>query len=356
MNNKFRGDLLEAFLQAPQYAPTRSKIPGLGILLGSALALSSCDSTKTSNETTGYSESEAPVYQTYGVHNEPSVSPCTNPDCVYERPSGEPANPIYPEYWVSDWNMYRVYQHYIDFPPPYDRHPPEGAKYEKSTGTTYYDSTWTGPGGTGAMMEHYEDRCLPIFPISNKFTCSFISLGDTAFFVTYEKDRPAGMPEFCLFSKFNHPPRRDFIRHLPYSKSDSEQIGPDGQGYSFWVDAKDGKPVQTGVKPVKNTLNYIMFGYGFDQQNGTVMPQSFYFSGFPLQPANAPIVSQNYTDFKVEKPDPAETWDLVSNLVPEDQELCELFDPPKKLDAMVKGAKRAPTWNDIGRWKSSSNE
>ena len=29
------------------------------------------------------------VYPTYGVHNPPSDSPCTNPDCVYVRGPGE---------------------------------------------------------------------------------------------------------------------------------------------------------------------------------------------------------------------------------------------------------------------------
>lgn len=310
--------------------------------------------TKTDNTPQTKNAGEGAVYQTYGVHNDPAISPCASADCIYKRNPGEPTDPVYPEYWVSNWNMYRVYNNYSEFPPPYNGAPPaalkEGTDYEKSTGTTYYDSTWTGASGEGAMMEHYEGRCLPIFPISNKFTCSFISLGKTAFFVTYDKDRPADMPPVCVFSKFNHPPRRDFIKHLPYSQADSAQIGAGGQGYSFWVSSADGKPVQVGVKPDRTRDQDIMFGYGFAPKDGKIMPQSFYFSGYPLPPANAPFVSQNYTDFKVVKPDPAATWDQVNKLDPSSLPQCQLFDPPKNSKLLAAEGKQAPTWGDIGRW------
>lgn len=295
------------------------------------------------------------VYQTYGVHNPPSDSPCKPPTCVYTRGPGEPTDPTYPEYWVSGWNMYRVYKNYLQYPPPYNPAPPpqlkEGTDYEKSWGKTYYDSTTTWPAGEGAMMEYYENRCLPIFPISNKFTCAFISLGKIAYFVTYEKDRPAGMPPVCLFSSYNHPPRRNFIEHLPYSAGDSAQIGTGGQGYSFWVSAADGTPYQTGVKPVPDILKYIMFGYGWAPSGGQVMPQSFYFSGYPMPPADAPFVSQNYVDFQVVKPNPAETWDQVKTLDPSTLPQCQLFDPPAGSKLLEGNVKSAPTWVDIGRWK-----
>lgn len=321
----------------------------------SALMVSACSGREADNHKDAAQAeaggNDAAVYATYGVHNPPSDSPCAPSDCIYKRGPGEPANPLYPEYWVADWTMYRVYKNYAEFPPPYDGMPPKGAEYETSYGATYYDSTWKGESGTGAMMEHYEKRCLPIFPISNQFTCSFISLGNTAFFVTYDEDRPEGMPPVCLFSNYNHPPRRDFIKHLPYSRSDSEQIGPNGQGYSFWVSAENGRPVQTGVKPDRTMDGNIMFGYGFAPKNGEMLPQSFYFSGYPLPPANAPIVSQNYTDFRVERPDPAKTWDKVSGLAPESLPLCQLFDPPQDSQGLTSNGKQAPTWSDIGRWK-----
>jgi hypothetical protein len=234
-----------------------------------------------------------------------------------------------------------------------------GVDYEISQGATYYDSTWRGPTGEGAMMEHYEKRCLPIFPISNHFTCSFISLGDIAFFVTYDVDRPSGMPPVCLFSPMNHPPRRDFIRHLPYSAGDSARLRDRVQGYSFWVDGTSGKPIQTGVSPDRTSDGAIMFGYAFEREptrdplDTSVAPyrhpQSFYFSGYPLAPANAPIVSQNYTDFAMVRPDPKTTWDQVAHLDVKTLPQCQLFNPPASLVGAAAAAKRAPTWGDLRR-------
>jgi hypothetical protein len=306
------------------------------------------------------------VYQTYGVHNPNAVSPCTYPNCIYPRRPGEPTNPEYPVYWTSHWNMYRVFNHYAEYPPPYDGKPPaplqDGVDYQTSHGATYYDSSWVSPSGQGAMMEHYEKYCLPIFPIANNFTCSFISLGDVAYFVTYDGDRPAGMPKVCLFSEVNHPPRRDFIEHLPYSAGDSARLGGKVQGYSFWIDAQTGKPVQVGVSPDRTADGDIMFGYAFwstpafDPVRKTLapyrQPQSFYFSGYPLTPPNAPIVSQNYTDFAMVQPDP-KIWDEVAGLDPSTLPRCRLFDPPPQdnggLQATAPGPK-APTWGDIGRY------
>jgi hypothetical protein len=303
------------------------------------------------------------VYQTYGVHNPAGDSPCADPTCVYKREPGQPSDPRYPEYWTSNWNMYRVFNGSVQNPPPYDGAPPPalqpGRDYEVSTGTTYYDNSWSGPTGKGAMMEHYEKRCLPIFPIPNDYTCSFISLGDVAFFVTYDADRPKDMPPVCLFSPLNHPPRPDFISHLPYSPGDSARLANRVQGYSFWVDAASGKPIQTGVSPDRTNDGAIMFGYAFmsepspDRVDNNAPPyrhpQSFYFSGFPVAPANAPIVSQNYTDFAMIRPDPKQSWDQVSKLDPTTLPACQLFNPPQPALTATAGGRRPPTWGDIKR-------
>jgi hypothetical protein len=268
------------------------------------------------------------VYPTYGVHNPPQYSPCASPDCLYARGPGEPSDPIYPLYFTAKWTMYRIYNKYIENPLPYYSKPPdtmqEGIDYQTSYGWTCYDSTWRGPDGeVGAMMEHYEKWSLPIFPMENHFTSSFISLGNTAYFLTYEQDRPKGLAPICQFSSLNHPPRRDFIKHLPYSLQDSQRLDGRVQAYSFWTSPSGAAPpIQTGVVPDRTAEGAILFGYAFhsDWQPDAVdkdaapyrHPQSFYFSGYPGTPPDAPMVTQIYTEFAMIRPDPAETWDLVA--------------------------------------------
>ena len=325
-----------------------------------------------------YYNQDVPIYSTYGVHNPPDESPCTNKDCIYPQGGDRPENPTYPEHWISNWTMYTVFKGYEKYSPPYNGAPPSALvaeqDYHISYGTTYYDSNWTKPGSSvpvGAMMEKYDKKCLPIFPNGNDYSCSFISLGDIAFFLAGET-RPKWQPKVCLFSNYNHPPRRDFIKHLPYSKDDSLRMGiSGGQGYSFWVEPEDGKPIQVGVQPDRTNDEAIMFGYGFapKESRGTQMPQSFYFSGFPGFPSSvpytpkepfAPIVSQNYTEFKIEQPDPSKTWDLVSSLDPKKLPVCDMFTPHEEIKlATFEGhnndttqkVKVPPTWNDIGRYK-----
>ncbi len=298
------------------------------------------------------------VYPTYGVHNPPQYSPCASPDCLYARKPNEPSDPIYPLYFSAKWTMYRVFNKYADYPPPYDGKPPdalkEGVDYQVSYGATYYDSTWRGPDGEeGAMMEHYEEWSLPIFPMENHFTSSFISLGEKAYFLTYDKDRPKGMPPICLFSDLNHPPKRDFIKHLPYSPGDSERLDRRVQGYSFWTNPDPGKPpIQVGASPDRTADGAILFGYAFysewtqDAADPSALPyrhpQSFYFSGYPRNPPDAPIVSQNYTEFDMSRPDPAKTWDLVAKFSGGKQILpaCNLFSSSENTDA----AAERPTW------------
>lgn len=304
------------------------------------------------------------IFPTYGVHNPPEFSPCASPDCLYQRGPGEPSDPLLPLYFSAKWTMYRVFNNYSENMPPYDGKPPaclkEGVDYQVSYGETYYDSTWQGPNGErGAMMEHYIDWSLPIFPMPNNFSSSFISLGDKAYFITYD-DRPEGMPPICLFSPLNHAPHRDFVKHLPYSKSDSAQLDYKIQGYSLWTSPKEGEPpVQTGASPDLTSEGAVLFGYAFysaftpDAVNKDVPPyrhpQSFYFSGFPGDPPDAPIVSQNYTEFAMIKPDPAKTWDLVPKLIDgKPLPTCSLFNPPSGL----KGKRRAhPDWSGARRDK-----
>jgi hypothetical protein len=190
-----------------------------------------------------------------------------------------------------------------------------------------------------------------------------------AFFVTYDEDRPKGMPPVCLFSPLNHPPRRDFISHLPYALGDSERLGKLVQGYSFWIGVSSGKPVQVGVGPDQTDKGGIMFGYAFEalprpdaadpKAAPYRHPQSFYFSGAydptnPTSAPDAPIVTQNYTDFAMVRPDPAKTWDVVKDLDWRQLPPCHLFDPPApEAKAAVESVRESGmrTWADIGRKK-----
>jgi hypothetical protein len=277
------------------------------------------------------------VYPTGGVHNDAGCDPPQS--CIYQRRPGEPSDPIYPAWWISGWTMYRVFKGFESYPPPYAS-PPEGLApddYEASHGTTYYDSTYVPADGDGdgAMMEFYDKRCLPIFSMSNVFTCAFVSLGNKAYFLRYA-DRPPNTPECCQFSLENHPPRRNFIEHLPYNSEESSHLGGTLQAYS--------------IRP-----GGILFGYAFykdatpDSYDNTAEPyrhpQSFYFSGAPTSPPDAPIVSQNYSSFRMEQPDPDSTWDQVAKMCPPNPGWCCLFsdDCP---DAAALPSNRGREWSN----------
>ena len=79
------------------------------------------------------------------------------------------------------------------------------------------------------MMEYYDEWSLPIFPMDNHFSSSFVSLGNTAYFITYDKDRPAGMPPICLFFGIESSSRRDFTKPAAARR----KLGGRIQGYSF---------------------------------------------------------------------------------------------------------------------------
>ena len=108
------------------------------------------------------------VFFTMGVHNDYL---CDKIDCMPERSKTDPSDPLYPEKWISEWTMFTVSKNYENNPPPYTNPPSTLSPddYRVSYGATYYDSTYVPADGdgVGAMMEHYEEYCLPIFPIEN---------------------------------------------------------------------------------------------------------------------------------------------------------------------------------------------
>ena len=336
------------------------------VLISTMLLTSILGVPLTAGQSQSQTDEPSPVYRTYGAHNPAGDNPqCTNEDCKYPRKPGEPSDPLWPIYWQSNWHMYRIYKHYESFPPPYDGAPPEelidGTDYQVSTGASFYDSTYRGPWGERAMEERYDDFCLPIFPMENDFSCRFVSVGDKAFFFA-DEGRPHHVPAVCLFSPLNYAPARDFISHLPYSAADSRRIGPGGQGYSFWVSGSTGDVVQVGAYPDRTADQAILFGYGFQPNaDGKMQPQSFYFSGYPLEPAYAPIVSQNYIDFEETQP-ASDRWKEVEALDIAGLETCNLFAQHDHTETGLDNRFIAspllghPTWAAIGRWKRESED
>ncbi len=272
------------------------------------------------------------IYANNSVHNDCFCDPPAK--CDFSDQEGRPADPHYAPYWMSQWTMYQVFQNYQVFPPPY-ANPPQHltqSDYRVSRGSTFYDNTYVPADGdgTGAMMEFYGyNQCLPIFPMRNDYSCAFISRGNKAYFLNYGKLEvgttqngavpPRDVtPTCCKFSPFNHPPRPDFIKHLPYSTERSQHLDGSLLAYA-WTTPPPSPP--------------ILFGYAFykdqwitDPATGEKynLPQSFYFSGQPTDPPDAPIVSQNYESFRVAQP-PSELWDLVDQVCPPEPKWCCLF-------------------------------
>ena len=290
-------------------------------------------------------------YETYGVHNNLGCNK-DNAYCLAPRSRNAPSNPILPLEWISDWTMYRVKKNYKDNPPPYTNPPStlEPEDYSVSYGTTFYDANYLPlhGDGIGAMMVHYDKYCLPIFPIANNnYTCSFISLGNKTYFLTYQHNRPQHMPACCLFSSNHHAMRPDFVKHLNYDFLRSKQLNHSILVYSRQQLTMHGQ---------------VLFGFAFhkavspDAFNtpGYQHPHSYFFSG-DFNTANAPIVSQNYTSFRAEKPDPEHTWERISRMCPATPKPCQLFNYSSLLKTDKNKLKILPAGSGWDKIKSENN-
>ncbi|WP_299491216.1 hypothetical protein [uncultured Shewanella sp.] len=291
------------------------------------------------------------TYETYGVHNDLGCNE-QNGFCLAPRARNAPNNPILPLEWISDWIMFRVKQNYKDNPPPYTNPPStlQPEDYTVSYGTTFYDANYLPlhGDGIGAMMTHYDNYCLPIFPIeNNNYTCSIISLGNKTYFITYPHNRPQLMPTCCLFSPYHHAMRPDFVKYLNYDFLRSKHLNHSILAYSRQQLTLHGQ---------------VLFGFAFhkavspDAFNtpGYQHPHSFFFSG-DYNTANAPIVSQNYTSFRVEKPNPAHTWERVSRMCPAVPKPCQLFNYSNLLKTNNNQLKILPAGSGWDQIKSEKN-
>ncbi|MCL1126415.1 hypothetical protein [Shewanella surugensis] len=308
-------------------------------------------STSLANSDKASVKKTANVYETYGVHNSLGCNK-KNHFCLSPRSRNAPSNPILPLEWISDWVMFRVKKDYKDNPPPYTN-PPSTLKpedYTISYGTSFYDANYLPlhGDGVGAMMVHYDKYCLPIFPIANNlYTCSFISLGNKTYFLTYRHDRPAHMPACCLFSPNHHPQRPDFVKHLNYDFLRSKQLNHSVLAYS---------------REQLTLHGQVLFGFAFNKATspdafntpGYQHPHSFFFSG-DFNTAKAPIVSQNYTSFRTEKPNPEQTWERVSRMCPATPKPCQLFNYSTISEKNNNKFKPIPVGSGWDKIKSENN-
>jgi hypothetical protein len=281
------------------------------------------------------------VYPTNGVHSDFGCN-VKNNHCIAPRSPSDPNDPEFPEQWISDWTMFTVLNETAASvnPPPYTNPPVtlQPDDYLVSYGTSYYDNSYQPENPSddedhGAMLEYYNDFCLPIFGkilADNRFTCAFASLGKEAFFLTFDDDSPEEAPKCCQFSPENHPPRPNFLKHLDIWPQASLRLNGSVQAYywkQLWQPDSDPR---------------ILFAYAFNKekspqgqapkQSGWYQhPQSFFFSGMinlgDDEDPNMiePMVSQNYTSFRTEKPSP-KLWQQVAQWCPVTKiSKCRLF-------------------------------
>ncbi|WP_440055266.1 hypothetical protein ACSLBF_03755 [Pseudoalteromonas sp. T1lg65] len=290
------------------------------------------------------------VYSTNGVHSDHGCN-AKNNHCIAPRTAADPQDPQFPDYWISDWTMFTVLNEAASEanPPPY-ANPPTTLKqsdYKVSFGTSYYDSTYNKAAAEksadkenyGAMMEYYNDFCLPIFGKTIKESetdCAFVSLGKKAYYITFDKSNNNSEQAFpeptscCQFSPNNHPPRTDFLKHLDYWPEASKNLNNSVQAYYWKALWSPGAEQQ------------ILFAYAFNNYKSPEgnmprasewyqHPQSFFFSGMINQGTAAepdfiaPIISQNYTSFRKQQPNP-ELWQNVVQWCPAKKiQKCRLF-------------------------------
>jgi hypothetical protein len=140
----------------------------------------------------------------------------------------------------------------------------------------------------------------------------------------------------------NHPPKRDFVKHLRYDRNRSSLLDYSVQAYSNLKIDQDG----------------ILFGYAFysdatsDFYNTSLPPykhpQSFYFSG---DPDFAPMVTQNFMNFRAERPR-NQVWQEVIEKCPPQPEWCCLFDS----DCNVPKGQSPDNSNDVFPHKPSRHD
>lgn len=187
-------------------------------------------------------------------------------------------HPSWPEHFQTKWTIYDV-PHEQPWP-PYSAEP--ATPYAAGSGATYYD--WA----KRAIIEVYNDFCVPIFVNGSNWPCRFLNVDNVAYLISPSK--LSGFPDCCVFGKPWSPPEPTFLDAPGIFLNQTSKLGgAPVDWYEMPGSADEGAP----------------FGYGFfkTETQGWRTPAGFYFR------AVQGWTQQNFYDFEVKVPD-AHWFDL----------------------------------------------
>ena len=198
--------------------------------------------------------------------------------------------PSLPEFFISEGIQYVSS---ANTSPPFPKNNVPDPPYSAGRMKSFYD--WS----KRAMVEHYLDECVPIFPQMTKgerFECTFLNINETSYLITYADTRPSWMPSCCLFEKTFHPPSRHFLENLEASMlSDRSRV--------------NGKPSAWWVVPIEPPTGPFFYAWNLPLRNGTNESQVYATFDFPGIDS---WVTQNFVNVKRDKRPPEDTWALPS--------------------------------------------
>eukprot|EP00757_Euglenozoa_sp_SAG-D1_P023649 gene23649-9852_t len=196
--------------------------------------------------------------------------------------------PLLPEFFVMNGIQYLSSEN-VHPPYPHDNVP--DPPYTAGRMKTFYD--WS----KRAMIEHYLDECVPIFPQMASgdpgFECMFLNVNETSFLITYKATRPKWMPPCCVFGKPFHPPTRNFL----------ESVNKTTLSHTSVVNGKESVWWRVDIEPPTGPFYYA---WNLPLRNGKSESQVYATFDFP---GIRSWVTQNFFNVTLEQP-PAETWKL----------------------------------------------
>ena len=196
--------------------------------------------------------------------------------------------PSLPEFFIAEGVQYISPAHTS---PPFPRDNIPFPPYSAGRMKSYYD--WS----QRAMVEHYLDACVPIFPqmsSNDQFECRFLNVNETSFLITYNDTRPVWMSPCCLFEKPFHPPERRFLEKI--NASTLPNLSPVNGKESVWWRV-----------PIEPPTGPFFYAWNLPLRNGTDESQVYATFDFP---GIGSWVTQNFVNVSLDKRPPNETWVL----------------------------------------------